>query len=131
MFIASIFMMAALEASGPPPALSYLDAPPVRISSCGLTADPTTTTNLFAIRTEGADSVEISFVNQNVKPVSLVAIDVTGGGITSRIEDRGTFSRGIEIDHRFQARDFPSAFASVSCSVRSVFFADGTNWNAQ
>ena len=126
--IPAIFLGTVLQAS---PVVGYTGMQPVRISSCELKADPTTTTNAFAIRYSGADSVEISFVNHAVKPISLVSIDVTDGSVTSRVVDKGTFSNGVAIDHRFDARNFPSAFASVSCSVQSVLFADGTAWMAQ
>ena len=125
MFIPTLFLASALEAT--PPAVGYASMQPVRISSCALRSDPTTLTNLFAVRYSGADSVEISFTNEDVKPITSVAIDVSDGSLTRRVEDHGTFSSGVQIDHRFAAHEF--ALGDVTCSVQSVAYADGTSWH--
>ena len=130
MLLPSIFLIASLQAPPASPGVAYSNSQPVRINSCSLTPDPTTTTNAFAIRKTGADAIRIAFVNQDVKPISAVSFDVTDDRVTTEIEDRGTFSGGVAIDHRFDARDFSNAFAGVTCTVEHVLFADGTNWNA-
>lgn len=131
MLIASLLLTGALQVAPAGQPVGYSSVQPVRISSCTLRPDPTTTTNAFAIRYEGADSAEISFVNQGVEPVSDITIEITQGSLTSMIEDRGLFSSGVQINHRFDARMFPNASAGVNCSVQSVLFADGTSWDAR
>ena len=131
MLFLSLFLAGALQITQTSPVVSYTSARPVDVKSCALEPDPTTLTNEFAIRASGAEWVSISFVNEDSKPVTSVSFDVTDGHKTSRLVDRGTFSSGVAINHLFDARQFPNANSSVTCTLDSVSFADGTEWEAK
>ena len=128
MLFLSVFLAGTLEATQISPVLGYTSTQPVRVTSCALQPDPTTLTNLFSIRTSGAKSVSISFINEDPKPVASVSFDVTDGQRTSRIVDTGTFSSGVAINRQFDAGTFPNPNSSVTCTPESVSFADGTAW---
>ena len=131
MLFLSFFLAGALQITQTSPVVGYTSARPVDVKSCALQPDPTTLTNEFAIRTSGAEWVSISFVNEDSKPATSVSFDVSDGHKTSRIVDTGTFSSGTAINHRLNARDFPNANSSVTCTLDSVSFADGTEWQAK
>jgi hypothetical protein len=128
---ASLLLSAALAGSpAQPQTEAYTGLDPIQIAACAITT-PVDVPAVFGIDTPNAGSVSISFVNQNSKPVSSVAFNVTNGRTTSRIVDAGTFSDGAVISHRFSAPAFTNALGDVTCSVQSVAFADGSTWEAQ
>jgi hypothetical protein len=75
----------------------------------------------------GTNTLDVSFVNHAPVAAKDVRIVVTFQGSTETIDDRGTFSQNVAIDHTFD----PSAgFGSgaAQCSVASAQFADGSVW---
>ncbi len=126
MFIESLLLTAALSS----PQTAYSATAPVRVASCALNFNPTVP-QPFGASTPGTESLAISFVNQDAKPISSVAFEVSDGSTTSRIVDKGTFSNGVEIDHNYAAPQFGINLSDVTCSIQSVAFADGSTWQAQ
>jgi hypothetical protein len=72
-------------------------------------------------------SVRISFTNNNDSPATHVVFGlVTDGAVMETIDDSGTFSKGVTINHLF-----PDTNPSVNqeFAVQTVTFADGSVWN--
>jgi hypothetical protein len=129
--LAPLLLSAALAAASPQPQTeAFTGQAPVAITACNLTT-PLNVPAAFGLDTPSAGSIAISFRNQNTKPIASVAFDVTSGVAKNRIVDMGTFSTGVEIDHRFSVPAFSNTLGDVSCTVTSVAFADGTTWQAQ
>ncbi len=125
MFTAPLLLIAAL--SGAPATTAYTAVAPIAISACTLQSE-LPQANFAGLDIPTVNAVAISFVNRNEKAISSVSFDVSDGRTTNRIVDTGTFSTGTAIDHSFST---PSLSDAVSCSVRSVAFADGSTWQAQ
>ena len=126
MFIESLLLSAALTS----PQTAYTNEAPIRVAACDLAYTPSIPLG-FGNTLAGGNSLSISFVNQADKPIVSVAFDVTAGGTTSRIVDKGTFSSGTQINHSFNAYEFRNSAGDVACALKSVAFADGSTWQAQ
>jgi hypothetical protein len=106
-------------------------APPINLNACNLQYDGTN----IAGRVTG---VAIQFTNESTKLADLINFNVNINGQNSVIRDVGTFTPGIEITHKFRAGSdqfaLPAVLSqlfgrpSVTCSVASVHFPDGSTW---
>ena len=81
------------------------------------------------ISSSAVNTLEVSFVNHAPVAAKDVRITVNFAGATQTIDDRGTFSPNVAIEHTFAPIGFGDGAAQ--CSVASVDFADGTNWQSQ
>jgi hypothetical protein len=93
MLVAPLLLSAALDGSPiAPNTQAYTGTDPVRVASCSLSA-PIAWPNTFGVPTltTATGTLAISFLNQNEKPISSVAFNVSDGRATSRIVDAGTF----------------------------------------
>lgn len=82
-------------------------------------------------KTDG--NYRINFVNNDEKAVDLVQFVIEVGGQTVYIKDAGTFTSGTSVNHYFGDRGGEIAVVDrpkISCKVRLVRFADGTEWEA-
>jgi hypothetical protein len=105
--------------------IGLASAPPVKLASCEVSKpvavwnsndDPTTV--------GGASALHVRFSDIATEPISRVTFTLDDG---TTINDAGTFSPGVVIDHNLRL-----ANAEVtSCSVSAVTFADGTAWDAK
>jgi hypothetical protein len=130
MLIASLLLFAAVATA--PPQTAYTGIEPVRVASCTLdVADPSIAFPFGATLPLGTSSTAISFVNEEQRPIASVVFAVSNERTTSRIVDKGTFSKGVEIDHTFTTPEFGDLSGPLRCTVQSVAFADGTTWQAQ
>ena len=75
------------------------------------------------------DTLAVSFVNRAGLTAKDVRITVSYGGVAQTIDDRGTFSPNIAIEHSFGTG--ASAAEAPTCSVAAVTFADGSVWQPQ
>ncbi|MGC2130112.1 MAG: hypothetical protein WA629_08450 [Candidatus Aquilonibacter sp.] len=130
MFIVPLALSAAFSMA--PTQSAYTGIEPVRVASCALEpAAPAIDLPYSPAVASGAASTVISFVNEAPATVASVTFDVSDGRTTSQIVDKGTFSSGVAIDHRFITPEFGNNLSGLSCSVKSVAFTDGSLWQAQ
>ncbi|HVA27838.1 MAG TPA: hypothetical protein VNF68_06640 [Candidatus Baltobacteraceae bacterium] len=105
---------------------------PVALNSCNLIFSGTG----LAATVSGLDA---QFTNNSNVTASVVNIEANIDGSTQLIRDKGTFSPGIEIHHRYRSGGeqfalpvvLQSIFGSkpqVSCKIGSVQFVDGSRW---
>ncbi len=105
---------------------------PVAINSCNL---------IFSGSGLGAtvSGLDAQFTNNSNVTASVVNIEANIDGSTQLIRDKGTFSPGIEIHHRYRSGGeqfalpvvLQSIFGSkpqVRCKIGSVQFVDGSRW---
>ncbi len=107
-------------------------APPVQLNMCSLLYDNTSS---LAAQVSG---LAAKFTNNSSKVARVVNIRADINGTSQIIRDEGTFSPGIEIDHRYRVARGQFALPmilnslfgkpSVRCDVDSVEFTDGTRW---
>jgi hypothetical protein len=102
---------------------------PIGVTRCDVVAS-TPALPFDAMSSPAVNTLEVSFVNHAAIVAKDVRITVSFEGSTQTIDDRGTFSPNIAIDHSFG----PTATyggGAAQCSVASVQFADGTSWQPQ
>ncbi len=105
---------------------------PVALNSCNL---------IFSGTGLGAtvSGLDAQFTNNSDVTASVVNIEANIDGSTQLIRDKGTFSPGIEIHHRYRSGGeqfalpvvLQSIFGSkpqVRCKIGSVQFVDGSHW---
>jgi hypothetical protein len=101
---------------------------PVSIASCSVVPtydsvlssegeDPTTATG---------DSLWISFVNDSVRTITEITFNLDSTYGSTRITDRGRFSRGVTIQHALGP--LADLRGETTCGVYSVRYDDGTVW---
>lgn len=106
---------------------------PVQLNACGLIYD---NTNSLAAQISGLD---VKFTNVSKRQASVVNVGADINGTKQIIRDVGTFSPGIEIHHKYRVATgqfaLPAVLSaifggkpSLTCSIESVEFADGTAW---
>ncbi|HTZ56272.1 MAG TPA: hypothetical protein VMB20_14560 [Candidatus Acidoferrum sp.] len=130
MFITSLLLSATVAVVAPTQS-AYTSTDPIQIASCSVAETPAVVLPWGGQATSGSPEAQISFVNTDSRPVSSVVFAVSDGRGTSQIVDKGTFSNGIEINHRFLTPEFAYALGDLTCKVQSVAFADGSTWQAQ
>jgi hypothetical protein len=121
-------MLTALSALAATLAVSGTATPPaqypIAVTQCNLFQ------NVFALPEGGPSpatrSLQISFVNHSPVAAKAVRFIIRYGGATQTIDDRGTFSQNVAIEHSFDPSSVNSG--SAQCEVASVTFADGTTW---
>ncbi|MDE2482870.1 MAG: hypothetical protein KGN02_11825 [bacterium] len=134
MRILAFLTLATLVAGGSILVGRAQSASPVSLNSCTLEySDPSS----LASRVDG---LRAQFTNNSSKTAHVVNISADINGTKQIIRDEGTFSPGIEINHRYRVGGgqfaLPSVLASifgkpaVTCTIASVEFADGTKWSA-
>jgi hypothetical protein len=103
-------------------------APPVSIASCSLvpTYDPVLSDESEDPTTPTGDSVWISFVNDSVRTITEVTFNLDSTYGSTRVIDRGRFSRGVTIQHALGP--LPDLRGETTCGVYSVRYDDGTVW---
>ena len=74
------------------------------------------------------NSLQISFVNHAPVAVKDVKFLVSYRGASETIDDRGTFSQNVAIEHNFDPSADLFGNGAANCLVASVTFADGTTW---
>ncbi len=116
------------------PVLAQRSAP-VTLNSCTLEYD---NSGSLAAQVSG---LRAQFTNDAPKTAHVVNIAADINGTKQIIRDEGTFSTGIEINHRYRVGGgqfaLPVVLASifgskptVACSIASVEFTDGSVWSA-
>jgi hypothetical protein len=128
MFIAPLLLIAGLNPAQPTTE-AYSGVEPVQVAACAVAEQGTTVPgSYFGAMVPSIGSLNVSFVNRDSRPITKVEFAVKDRGTTISVVDEGTFSSGIRIDHNFAE---PALSGDVSCTVRSVAFADGSTWKAQ
>ena len=79
----------------------------------------------FDDNTVGAHALHVRFSDLAAEPISRVTFALDDGATT--VNDVGTFSPGITIDHNLRL----ASAAATSCAVSAVTFADGATWDAK
>ncbi len=74
------------------------------------------------------NSLQISFVNHAPVAAKDVKFVVRYAGASETIDDHGTFSHDVAIEHTFDPSANLFGNGAAECSVASVTFADGTTW---
>jgi hypothetical protein len=76
-------------------------------------------------------SLSLAFRNTDDVVATQVAFDVVHGGAHTTVIDRGRFSKGALIEHRFD-ETFADGDSRQpdTCNVASITFADGRRWTA-
>jgi hypothetical protein len=129
MFIAPLLLAAGLNPAQPSTE-AYTGVEPVQVAACSVAQQGGTTPGSdFGPLVPSIGSLNISFVDRDPKPVTRVEFAVSDGSTTIPVIDEGNFSSGVAINHNFQEPALSGG--DVSCTVRSVAFADGSTWQAQ
>lgn len=76
-------------------------------------------------------TVELTFINKSAVPVTTVKFTIAAGDLTHHIVDKGTFSPGVAIRHRFDVDRGLARLSKGTYSVSEVDFADGSVWYAR
>jgi hypothetical protein len=130
MLITSLALTAAMAAA--PTQSAYTGIQPIAVASCALEPGTPDLSLPYGLPSLSGDAlIAISFMNEAPATVGSVTFDVSDGRTTSQIVDKGTFSRGVAIDHSYDTPQFQNGANDLTCSVKSVAFADGSLWQAQ
>ena len=134
MFIASLALSAAVATA--PAQAAYTGIEPVRVAVVRTRARRSRAIDLpygLFNRAQRVIETAISFVNDRLRPlIASVTFDVTDGRTKQPDRRQGTFSNGVAIEpSRFVTPEFGNALSDVTCTVKSVAFADGSIWQAQ
>ncbi len=97
--------------------------PPIALASCDVTEPVTVWSNDDAPSTVGPSTLHVRFSDIAPESISRVTFTLDDG---STINDVGTFSPGIAIDHDLRL----ASAAATTCVVSAVTFADGATWQA-
>ncbi len=76
-------------------------------------------------------TVELTFINKSPVPATTVKFTIAAGELTHHIVDKGTFSPGVAIRHRFDVDRGLARLSKGTYSVSEVDFADGSVWYAR
>jgi hypothetical protein len=101
--------------------IGFASAPPIELASCEVSKPVTVRNNDDDPRIVGAFALHVRFSNVAAEPISRVTFTLNDG---ATINDVGTFSPGIAIEHDFRL----SETEATSCVVSAVTFAGGTTW---
>jgi hypothetical protein len=97
---------------------------PIDLASCEPSKPITASSNNDDSTTVGASALHVRFSDMAPQPISRVTFTLDDG---ATINDVGTFSPGVLIDHNLRLANTEV----TSCSVSAVTFADGTAWDAK
>jgi hypothetical protein len=97
-----------------PTTQTYKGVQPVEVGSCSLSPQLSTLSESYFGGIAGVATLNISFVNRSPKTVSRVEFAVNDGQAAAQIDDAGTFSTGVAVNHTYSA---PALMRSnVSCT---------------
>lgn len=96
---------------------------PVDLASCE-PSKPITVSSNNDDSTVGASALHVRFSDMAAQPISRVTLTLDDG---TTVNDVGTFSPGVVIDHNLRLANTEV----TSCSVSAATFADGTAWDAK
>jgi hypothetical protein len=101
---------------------------PVSIASCSIvpTYEPALSDESEDPPTSTGDGLWISFVNDSVRTITEVTFNLDSTYGSTRVTDRGRFSRGVTIQHALGP--LPDLRGETTCGVYSVRYDDGTVW---
>jgi hypothetical protein len=74
------------------------------------------------------NDVTLKFVNKSDQPATLVKFTLDNGQYSQNIQDKGTFSPGVQIEHSFTLRGRMGSVSDAISRVEEVDFADGSVW---
>jgi len=97
--------------------------PPIELARCEVST-AVTISNDDAPSTVGRSALHVRFSDIAAEPISRVTFVLDDG---ATINDVGTFSPGVAIDHNLRL----ASTAATSCVVSAVTFANGTTWDAK
>jgi hypothetical protein len=97
---------------------------PVELASCEPSKPITVSSNNDDSTTVGASALHVRFSDMAAQPISRVTFTLDDG---TTVNDVGTFSPGVVIDHNLRLANTEV----TSCSVSAATFADGTAWDAK
>ena len=105
--------------------IGLASTPPIELASCEVSKPVAVwSTNDDPTAVVGASALHVHFSDIATEPISRVTFTLDDG---ATINDVGTFSPGVAIDHNLRL----ASTAATSCVVSAVTFADGTTWNAK
>lgn len=105
--------------------IGLASAPPIELASCEVSKPVAVwSTNDDPIAVGGASALHVRFSDIATEPISRVTFTLDDG---ATINDVGTFSPGVPIDHNLRLANA----AATSCAVSAVTFADGATWDAK
>jgi hypothetical protein len=103
--------------------IGLASAPPIKLASCEVST-PVTISNDDGPTTVGAPALHVRFSDIAAEPISRVTFTLDDG---AAVNDAGTFSPGVAIDHSLRLM----STTATTCVVSAVIFADGATWNAK
>ena len=103
--------------------IALASVPPVKLASCEVST-PVSISNDDGPAAVGTPALHVHFSDTAAEPVSRVTFTLDDG---ATINDVGTFSPGVAIDHSFLL----ASAAATSCVVSEVTFGDGATWHAK
>ncbi len=102
--------------------ISLTSAPPVALSKCQVFTPAIQQQGDGSAATTGGFTLYVRFSNAAQQTISRVTFTLDDG---TQIDDAGTFSPGVTINHTLGLESTEAA----SCSVTSVEFKDGSTWH--
>ena len=102
--------------------ISLTSAPPVALAKCEVSTPFTQQLGDGNTVTTGAFAVHVRFSDAARQAISRVTFTLDDG---TKINDAGTFSPGILINHSLGIE----STAATSCAVTAVEFKDGSMWH--
>jgi hypothetical protein len=104
--------------------IALTSAPPVALSKCQVLAPVVQQQGDGSATTVGGFALRVRFSDAAEQTISRVTFTLEDG---TQVNDAGTFSPGITIDHMLGLKSTESA----TCVVTAVEFKDGTAWHVQ
>ena len=104
--------------------IGLASVPPVDLASCEPSKPITVSSNNDDSTTVGASALHVRFSDMAAQPISRVTFTLDDG---TTVNDVGTFSPGVVIDHNLRLANTEV----TSCSVSAATLADGTAWDAK
>jgi hypothetical protein len=105
--------------------IGLASAPPIELASCEVSRPVAVWSNNDDPAPAGnASALHVRFSDIATEPISRVTFPLDNG---ATINDVGTFSPGVAIEHNFRLANT----AATSCVASAVTFSDGTTWDAR
>jgi hypothetical protein len=104
--------------------IGLASAPPIELASCEVSKPVAISSSNDGPTSVGASALHVRFSDIAAEPISRVTFTLDDG---AAVNDVGTFSPGVAIDHNLRL----ASTAATSCVVSAVTFADGATWNAK
>lgn len=104
--------------------IGLASTPPIELASCVVSKPVAVwSNNDDPIAAGGGSALHVRFSDIATEPISRVTFTLDDG---ATINDVGTFSPGVAINHNLRL----TSTAATSCAVSAVTFADGATWDA-